>query len=35
MPVKAISDVIRTGTGPMATVPYSFREAANLMNARR
>jgi hypothetical protein len=35
MPVNVISDVIRTGTGPMASVPYSFREAANLMYARR
>jgi hypothetical protein len=34
-PVNAFSYVIRTGTWPMATVPYSIREAANLMNARR
>ena len=33
-PVNVRGYVIRTGTWSMATVPYSIREAANLMNAR-
>ena len=32
-PVNLIGYVIRRRTWPVATVPYSIREAANLMNA--
>jgi hypothetical protein len=34
-PVNVIGYVIRRRTWLMATVPYSIREAANLMNTRR
>jgi hypothetical protein len=34
-PVNVSAYVIRSGTWLMATVPYSIREAANLMIARR